>query len=104
MPRFTIGYVSLVGFALMAPISTLFAPLGAKLAHALPKRSLEIADQVPLAYVVLHLGNPREQFSPMSFEYAYGAIALIRSFCGAEVMIENIPNEVSTLEGLLGKP
>ena len=64
------------------------------------KRSLEIADQVPLAYVVLHLGNPREKFSPVSFEYAYGAIALIRSFCGAEVMIENIPNEVSTLEKL----
>ena len=64
------------------------------------KRSLEIADQVPLAYVVLHLGNPREEFSPVSFEYAYGAIALIRSFCGAEVMIENIPNEVSTLEKL----
>src|SRR4029078_4166970 len=43
MPRFTLGDVSLVGFALMAPISPLFAPLGAKLAHALPKRSLEIA-------------------------------------------------------------
>ncbi len=43
MPRFTVGYVSLIGFVLIAPISTLFAPLGAKLAHALPKRYLEIA-------------------------------------------------------------
>ena len=42
MPPFSIGYVSLIGFALMAPISTLFAPLGARLAHALPKRRLEV--------------------------------------------------------------
>jgi len=43
MPPLSIGYVSLIGFALMAPVSTLCAPLGALLAHALPKRYLEIA-------------------------------------------------------------
>jgi sugar phosphate isomerase/epimerase len=64
------------------------------------KRSLELADQVPLAYVVLHLGNPREAFSPLAFEYAYAAIAQIRAFAGVEVMVENIPNEISTLERL----
>jgi sugar phosphate isomerase/epimerase len=62
------------------------------------KRSLELADQVPLSYVVLHLGNPREEFSPVAFEHAYAAIAQIRAFAGVEVMIENIPNEISTLE------
>jgi sugar phosphate isomerase/epimerase len=64
------------------------------------KWSLELADQIPLAYVVLHLGNPREVFNPLAFEYAYAAIAQIRAFAGVEVMIENIPNEISTLERL----
>ena len=43
MPPLSIGYVSLLGFALMAPVSSLVAPYGARLAHALPKRWLEIA-------------------------------------------------------------
>jgi uncharacterized protein len=34
--------VSLIGFALMAPVSSFTAPYGARLAHALPKRWLEI--------------------------------------------------------------
>jgi sugar phosphate isomerase/epimerase len=62
------------------------------------KRSLELAGQVQLAYVVLHLGNPREEFSPVAFEHAYAAIAQIRAFAGVDVMIENIPNELSTFE------
>jgi uncharacterized membrane protein YfcA len=43
MPPLSVGFVSLIGFALMAPIATLVAPYGAKLAHALPKRRLEVA-------------------------------------------------------------
>jgi uncharacterized membrane protein YfcA len=43
LPPFSLGYVSLIGFVLMAPISTATAPLGAQLAHRLPKRRLEIA-------------------------------------------------------------
>src|SRR5215470_13036878 len=56
------------------------------------KRCLELSDAVDLAYVVLHLGNPREKFTPVAFEYAYAAIAQIRAFAGVEVMLENIPN------------
>ena len=62
------------------------------------KRSLELSDYVPLDYVVMHLGNPKEKFTPVSFEYAYAAIAQIRSFAGVEILLENIPNEISTLE------
>jgi len=43
LPPFSVGFVSLLGVAVMAPISSLFAPYGARLAHALPKRRLEIA-------------------------------------------------------------
>jgi len=42
MPPLCIGYVSLVGFAVMAPISSYVAGFGAKLAHKTPRRRLEI--------------------------------------------------------------
>ena len=43
LPPLSIGFVSLIGVALMAPVSSLTAPHGARLAHALSKRHLEIA-------------------------------------------------------------
>ena len=43
MPPLSLGFVSLIGFALMAPVSSFTAPYGARLAHALSKRHLEIA-------------------------------------------------------------
>ena len=42
MPLLTIGYVSLVGFIVMAPISSYVAGFGARLAHKMPPRRLEI--------------------------------------------------------------
>jgi uncharacterized membrane protein YfcA len=43
MPPLSIGFVSLIGFALMAPIASYTAAFGARLAHATPRRRLEIA-------------------------------------------------------------
>jgi uncharacterized protein len=43
LPPLSIGYVSLIGLALMAPVSSFTASYGARLAHYLPKRTLEIA-------------------------------------------------------------
>ncbi|MGH8637303.1 MAG: TSUP family transporter [Burkholderiales bacterium] len=43
VPPFSLGFVSLIGFALMAPVASLTASYGAKLAHALPRRGLEVA-------------------------------------------------------------
>ena len=62
------------------------------------KRALELVDHVALSYVVIHLGNPKEKFNLLAFDYAYSAIAQIRAFGGVEVMVENIPNEISTIE------
>ena len=42
-PPFALGYVSLIATIIVAPTSVLTAPLGVRLAHALPKRALEIA-------------------------------------------------------------
>lgn len=43
MPPLSLGYVSLIGFALMGPVSALVAPYGARIAHRLSRRKLEIA-------------------------------------------------------------
>ena len=42
LPPFSFGFVSIIGVVIMAPISSFFAPYGARLAHALPRRQLEI--------------------------------------------------------------
>ena len=42
MPPFSIGFVSLIGLVLMAPVASFVSPYGARLAHALPKRRLEL--------------------------------------------------------------
>jgi uncharacterized protein len=43
LPPLAIGFVSLLGVGLMAPVSSLTAGYGARLAHALSRRRLEIA-------------------------------------------------------------
>jgi uncharacterized membrane protein YfcA len=50
---YSIGYVSLIGFVFVFPASTLAAPWGARLAHALSKRKLEISFGIFLVLVVL---------------------------------------------------
>jgi uncharacterized protein len=42
LPPLSIGYVSLIGVVLMAPISSFTATYGARLAHAMPRRGLEV--------------------------------------------------------------
>jgi uncharacterized membrane protein YfcA len=43
LPPLSLGFVSLIGFALMAPVSSVTAPYGARMAHALSRRALELA-------------------------------------------------------------
>ena len=43
LPPLSVGFVSAIGVALIAPVSSWIAPLGARFAHALPRRRLEIA-------------------------------------------------------------
>ncbi len=41
LPPLSLGYVSLLGMAVMAPVSVLTAPLGVRVAHRLSRRTLE---------------------------------------------------------------
>jgi uncharacterized membrane protein YfcA len=42
LPPLSIGFVSVIGVVMIAPISSWVAPFGARFAHALPRRRLEI--------------------------------------------------------------
>jgi uncharacterized membrane protein YfcA len=54
-PPLSIGFVSLIAFALMAPVSSLTASYGARMAHAVSKRALEIAFGLFLSIASLRL-------------------------------------------------
>jgi uncharacterized membrane protein YfcA len=43
LPPLSLGFVSLIGVAVMAPVSSLVAPYGARLAHRMSRRTLEVA-------------------------------------------------------------
>jgi uncharacterized membrane protein YfcA len=51
LPPFSVGFVSLIGIAMMAPISSYVTRYGVRLAHWLPRRRLEIAFGIFLALV-----------------------------------------------------
>lgn len=55
LPWGTIGLVSLLGVALIAPGTTLTAPLGAKIAHSLTRRQLSIAFGCFLSIVAIRM-------------------------------------------------
>lgn len=55
LPPWTVGYVSLPGLALIAPITWAVAPLGARLAHSLDRRKLTAAFGVFLLVVALRM-------------------------------------------------
>ncbi len=53
LPPLSIGFVSLIGLVLMAPVSSYTASYGVRLAHWLPRRKLEIGFGIFLMFVSL---------------------------------------------------
>ena len=53
LPPLSLGFVSLIGLVPMAPLSSLTAPYGARLAHQLSRRTLEIGFAIFLLLVSL---------------------------------------------------
>lgn len=53
LPPGSVGYVSLIGAAMVIPTGMLAAPIGAKLAHNLPKRKLELAFAAFMGCIVM---------------------------------------------------
>jgi len=68
------------------------------------KRALEIAEQIPYRFLVQHLGNANESFDEKKFEAAMTSVEHLRAFArplGVRILLENIPNELSTPERLI---
>ncbi len=53
LPPYSLGYVSLIGAAIIIPVSVFAAPFGVRLAHAIPRRRLELAFAAFLGVVAL---------------------------------------------------
>jgi sugar phosphate isomerase/epimerase len=68
------------------------------------KRALEIAEQIPFRFLIQHLGTGNESFDERKFEAAMTSIEHLRAFAkplGVRILLENIPNELSTPEKLV---
>jgi sugar phosphate isomerase/epimerase len=68
------------------------------------KRALEVAEVIPFKYLIQHVGVGGEEFDMRKFDAAFSALEEISLFArqrGVEVLLENIPNELSSAERLL---
>jgi sugar phosphate isomerase/epimerase len=68
------------------------------------KRALELAEQIPFRFLVQHVGVPGESLDERKFDAAMTSVEHLRAFAkplGVSILLENIPNELSTPEKLL---
>lgn len=68
------------------------------------KRALETAEVAPFRFLVQHIGLGHESYDPRKFEAALSSIEHLRAFArplGVSLLLENIPNELSTPEKLM---
>jgi len=68
------------------------------------KRALEIAEQIPFRFLIQHIGNFNDAFDEKKFEAAMTSVEHLRAFAkplGVKVLVENIPNELSTPDRLV---
>jgi sugar phosphate isomerase/epimerase len=67
------------------------------------KRALEVAEQVPCRYLIQHIGVGGEEFDMRKVDAAFSALEELSIFArqrGVEILLENIPNELSSAERL----
>ena len=68
------------------------------------KRALEVAERLPFRYLVLHMGLEGEGYELAKFDAALTCLEHLKIFAkerGVQILLENIPNEVSTPERLV---
>lgn len=68
------------------------------------KRALEIAETVPFRYLIQHVGVSREEYDDRKVEAAFTSLEELSIFAGqrgVEVLLENIPNSLSSAERLV---
>jgi sugar phosphate isomerase/epimerase len=68
------------------------------------KRAIEIAEVIPFRYLIQHIGVGGEEFDMRKFDAAFAALEELNLFArqrGVEILLENIPNALSSAERLL---
>jgi sugar phosphate isomerase/epimerase len=68
------------------------------------KRAIEIAETIPFRYLVQHIGVGGEEFDLRKFDAAFAALEELSLFArqrGVDILLENIPNELSSAERLV---
>jgi sugar phosphate isomerase/epimerase len=68
------------------------------------KRALDIADVIPFRYLIQHIGVSDEEYDEHKVDAAFTALEEINLFArerGVEVLLENIPNQLSSAERLV---
>lgn len=68
------------------------------------KRAIEVAEHIPFRFLIQHIGLPNESFNERKFEAAMTSVEHLRAFAkplGVRVLVENIPNELSTPDRLV---
>src|SRR5450631_2970750 len=68
------------------------------------KRALELAEQIPFRFLIQHIGVTGEAYDDHKFEAAMTSVEHLRAFAkplGVRILLENIPNELSTPEKLV---
>ena len=68
------------------------------------KRALETAEQIPFRYLVIHLGDRDDAWSPWALEHSMTAIEHLKAYAsplGVQLLIENIANEVTAPERIV---
>ncbi len=67
-------------------------------------RALEVAERLPFRFLVQHIGLAGERFDPRKLDTAYECLRVLLPFArarGVQILLENIPNELSTPARLL---
>jgi sugar phosphate isomerase/epimerase len=68
------------------------------------KRALETAETIPFKYMVQHIGVAGEEYSERAVDSAFSALEQLSLFArqrGVEILLENIPNALSSSERLM---
>src|SRR5579863_7081958 len=68
------------------------------------KRALDFAEIVPFRYMVQHMGHGEEEFDERKIDAAFSSLEelmLFASHRGVEILLENIPNALSSAERLM---
>lgn len=68
------------------------------------KRALEVAEQIPLRFLIIHLGEREDTWGPRALEHAITALEHLRAFAsplGVKLLVENLQGDVATPAHLL---